>query len=319
MSIRTLLVAAVIPFSMLQPVVEAAGEVAQSTHSTGAISQEWQSGRARGQSVSTTGRTGTCSDYSMSFGGDDFVRGEERLAIAGHRLSVSASENGGISLLRSRTGEFSVLACKAASGETLAEARDLLAQITLQERGGVVEVAAPDANGWNVQLIIGVPDGATVDANAQNGPLSVAGIDATLVARVVNGPLSLTNSRGTIQARAINGPLSLAGMSGHVEASVKNGPLTVRLDDSAWIGGELRTSVENGPLTVSVPSGYGSGVVVDMRGHGPFACSLPECSSLQPPRGHRGPWRPREVSLGSGATNVFIQGGNGPITISEGR
>lgn len=323
MSALTSFFAAVIPLAMMQPVFATAIHGPAITLASTAADDNWQSSGPRhrsGLSVTTTESRGSsvvsCGDYNISFGEGEVARAEERIEVSGNRLTVTAHENGGISLRRSTTGAFSVLACKAAGATNLGAATALLARTSLSERAGVVSVDGPDDEQWVVHLIVGVPDGATIEASAQNGPLSLDGINATVFAQVQNGPLSLSDSQGAITARATNGPLSLTDMSGDVEASVQNGPLTVTLDD-AWQGGELRASVQNGPLQVNVPDAYGSGVVVNTNGRGPFKCSLAECSSLRAPAYHHGPWSPREVRLGSGATNVFIEAGNGPITISE--
>lgn len=316
MSALTLFFAAVVPLSMMQFTLEAAVDTSPETLTLLAPEGPGDFG---GTSTWTSGSTGTCADYNMSFGGRDFVRSEELIETGGNRLSVTAARNGGIRMRRSTTGAFTVLACKAAASTRTSTASQALAGINVQERGGEVTVTGPDEGDWVVHLIVGVPDGASIAARAQNGPLSIAGVDATVRAEVTNGPLSLEDSRGTFEVRSVNGPLAINEMSGDIDAAVQNGPLTVNLTDGSWTGGELRVSVQNGPLTVNLPEGYATGVQVNTSGHGPFSCSLPECASIEAPFDHRGPWRPREIQLGSGPTNVFIQAGNGPITISETR
>ena len=316
MSAMALFLAVLVPLSMMQFTLVAAVDASPEIALLGAAAPAASFGGSHGTWTSDSGSTGTCADYSMSFGGRELARAEQRIDVAGNRLSVDAARNGGIRLMRSTTGGFHVLLCKAAAGDDAMSASQALSRITLQERGGEVTVTGPDDGQWVAHLIVGVPDGSTVGARAHNGPLTIGGVDASVTAAVQNGPLTLANSRGSFNVRSVNGPLSLEEMSGDIDAAVQNGPLTVELAD-AWTGGELRVSVQNGPLTVNLPRNYATGVLVNTTGHGPFACSLPECAGLETPRDHRGPWRPREVRLGSGPTNVFIEAGNGPVAISE--
>lgn len=274
--------------------------------------------RVRGTYAWTTGDTGTCADHSFRFNDDDVALAEESLSFNGRQLHVTAADNGGIRLRRSTTGNFTITACMAAGGESPGEAQSVVSRVAVQERGGAVTVDGPEEGQWTVHLIVGVPDGHSITALGKNGPVSVDSVDAAISAEVVNGPLSATNSRGEITLRAVNGPLSINGLSGNVEASVMNGPLTVKLEDT-WVGGELRARVENGPLSLNVPRHYGSGVLVKTRGNGPLACSLPECAAIMAESEHPSSWRPRDILLGSGSTRVYIEGGNGPVAISEGR
>lgn len=273
--------------------------------------------RHRGLSTNSGREITSCADYNYEFGDGQVGRAEEQKTYAGNRLSVTAARNGGITLRRSTSGAFTIETCKAAGGSSSGEVSRILSQISVQERNGAITVDGPENASWTVNFIIGVPDGHSVALRAHNGPISVRGINANVEADVVNGPLTLDNSRGDFRVNTKNGPVAISKMAGNIEATVKNGPLTVRLDDG-WVGGELRASVENGPLAVTLPRNYGGGVQVKSRGHGPFACSLPECRSIMANEENGPPsWAPKEVNIGSGPARVFLQGGNGPISIRQ--
>lgn len=326
MAVVTLFCAAVVPLSMLQAagssMVAPTEGVNQAARRVSTPTQWFELTQSDGVTMSSNvsdpaDGVYSCDDFNATWSSLESVTGEERISVAGRRLSVSAHQTGGIRFRRSRTGAFSVLACKAAAGSTLQEASRRLSQISVEERGGVVAVKAPDEELWLVHLIVDVPDGASVEARTQNGPLWFDGVDATIDAAVTNGPLTLLNSRGAIRARTTNGPMSLTRMSGDIDAIVENGPLSISLDGPGWKGGELRASVGNGPLSLLLPERYGAGVLLNMTGQGPFACSLPECRALEPPRRHRGPWQPRALQLGDGPDRVFIETANGPVAIAH--
>lgn len=325
-SIATFL-AVVVPLSIVQPVVAATEQKPMLIEMTlPSIPHESGGGhdgaghdrkrKSHGHTVNVTRDTGTCADYSHQFGSAPVqVKEEQKVVNSGRSLNVTASKNGGVRVRRSTSGNFTVLACKVAAADNNADASQLLSRVELHERAGSVTVTGPEEGNWAVNLIVEVPDGSAIDLNATNGPIAIHGIDATVNAEVVNGPIALSNSRGTIKARSQNGPLAIANMSGDIDAAVQNGPLTIELDE-AWSGGELRASVENGPLALTVPKSFSSGVEVKTTGHGPFACSLPACKDLDDditsPRRS-----PRNLSFGAGPARVFIEAGNGPVTISQ--
>ena len=325
-AVVTLFCATVVPLSMLQAAGSSMVAPAERAHQAArrvSTPTQWleltESDGVRISSNVSDPADGvySCDDFNVTWSSLESVTGEERISVAGRRLSVSAHQTGGIRFRRSPTGAFSVLACKAAAGRTLQEASLRLSQVTVEERGGVVAVKAPEEERWLVHLIVDVPDGAAVAARAQDGPLWFDGVDATIDAAVMNGPLTLLNSRGAIRARTTNGPMSLTRMAGDIDAILENGPLSITLDGAGWTGGELRASVANGPVSLVLPETYDSGVLLNMSGEGPLSCSLPECRALEPPRGHRGPWRPRELQLGDGPDRIFIETGNGPVAIAH--
>lgn len=179
----TVFFAVVVPLSVMQPALEAAVDSSSDPAGLGSLPASGGqtlpghdrqgrsgSGADRGWIASgERGNTGTCADYITSFGGSEVAFGEERLTIAGNRLQVTAGDAGGVRLRRSSTGEFSVIACKAASGLTSSEATNVVSQISLRERDGALTVIGPEAAQWVAHLIVSVPDGASVAARAVTG------------------------------------------------------------------------------------------------------------------------------------------------------
>src|SRR5438105_4002715 len=96
---------------------------------------------------------------------------EETKNIPNQPLTVTASKNGGIHVRNWEKNEFSIKVCKAAAGNSDAEAQRLLSQITLNAQNGVINVGGPereksddyDGAVWTASLIIFAPVGSTMD------------------------------------------------------------------------------------------------------------------------------------------------------------
>src|SRR5207253_49023 len=101
--------------------------------------------------------------------------------------------------------------------------------------------------------------------------------DGTVNARAQNGPISVKDSSGTLDITTVNGPISFAGDSGNVKLRATNGPISVKLHGTAWTAGTLNAETQNGPMSLKLPRGYGSGVVVESDGNGPVTCRAEAC------------------------------------------
>jgi beta-lactamase regulating signal transducer with metallopeptidase domain len=300
------------PAAPITPLTPSAVGVAEARHDSA-------SGDHKSSRHSSTHRsrseTGTCADYDHDFNTKGSARGEQTLTVGGNRLDITGAENGGVTLRRGTGNTFGITVCKAAGAISDEAAKQMLTQIDVQERGGKVSASGPEDSDWSVDLIVTVPDNRSISVVGHNGPISVGDVNGTIDARVENGPLSFQGSRGEIKASAQNGPLSLSELSGNVDASTVNGPLSISLDGTAWVGGELRASVQNGPLTVSMPRAYQTGVSVSALGHAPFSCHGDICRDV--PDHDVIDNIPLKATLGNGPTRVFIQGGNGPVSLRE--
>jgi hypothetical protein len=257
----------------------------------------------------------TCADYDHDFDTKSMVHSEQALSFAGNRLDVTGAKNGGINVRRATGNAFGITVCKHAGGVSTAEANQVLSQLNVQERGGKLTASGPEDESWSIDFIITVPDNRSISLVGENGPISVGDVNGNIDAQVENGPLSFRGSRGEIKAKAQNGPLSLSRVSGNVDASTENGPLSVSLDGTAWVGGELRARVHNGPLSLSMPSAYQTGVSVSASGHAPFSCKGDICRGV----GERdyNDHTPLKANLGNGPTRIYLEGGNGPVSLNE--
>jgi hypothetical protein len=253
-----------------------------------------------------------CDQIRATVDGERLPVTEETLDAHGLRsLAVHTSKNGGVYVIGTDDGAYSVKACKAAA---FADVSSIRAGIS----GGTVTADGPDRSNWVVYFIVRAPRNASLDLSAYNGPIAVRDVVGTITAHTQNGPLSLKNTSGTIDASAVNGPVSFAGDSGDVKLRVQNGPLSVKLSSDFWGRGSLDASTENGPLSLKLPQNYRSGVLVETDGNGPVSCKAEACRGVRAFRDDGDEDRyPRRIELGSGAKVVHLSTTNGPLSIKE--
>jgi hypothetical protein len=254
-----------------------------------------------------------CSAMRVQFDGERAPVVSENVPLGNIRsLRVRSGQNGGIRVVGTRTGGYTVTACKAAALSSDAS------QVRINVNGDEVTASGPDSDNWVVYFIVQTPRNATLDVTSSNGPIGVYEFDGTLTARAQNGPLGIKDSTGTIDASTVNGPISIDGGSGNVKLSATNGPLAVKLDGTSWLGGSLDASTQNGPLSLKLPRSYRSGVVVESLGHGPVSCRAEGCAAARMREtDDEDNDRPRRIELGSGSSNVHLSTVNGPISVKD--
>jgi len=271
---------------------------------------------ARNHNVSfddDNGNATDCSALSVRFDGHRIPVTTEQVRIGNPRaLRVTTGSNGGIRVVGGSS--YSVLACKAVDASLDASS------IQVNYDGAEVSASGPDSEDWIVYFIVQTPPNATLDLQANNGPMSVRDFNGTLTAHTQNGPLSIKNSTGSIDASAQNGPVSIAGGGGNVKLSATNGPVSVKLDGTSWDGGTLDASTKNGPVSLKIPRGFRSGVLVESLGGGPVSCRAEDCSATRNrviTSDDDDNDRPRRIELGSGAQVIHLSSVNGPVSIKD--
>ena len=243
---------------------------------------------------------------------------EKQVINAGSLRSLRAAvTHAPIAVTGGSSNGYVIEVCKAA-----ADPADLRAiRVTLDDNE--LRADGPDGRRWLVSYQIRMPNGGSIDVQAENGPVSIKDVNGTVVARASNGPLALSNTSGSVNATTINGPISVRGGSGDMKVRAQNGPLAVTLEGDSWRNGSLDASTENGPLSLRLPRNYGSGVVVESNGRGPVTCRAEGCEQFRAQRDeddYRGRhWNnePRRIELGRGAEAVRLSTVNGPITIKD--
>lgn len=265
--------------------------------------------RGMNVSIDGDGDGDSCDDRRVRFGSQRAVMATEEVPVGGMRALKIRGDHAGVRVTRASGSSYRVVACKAA-----ALASDL-GQIRVGVRGSEVAADGPDSD-WVVFYFVEMPRGGDLTIESENGPVSLNGIDGTVVARSTNGPLAVKDSHGRIDARTTNGPLAVTGGSGQLKLASSNGPLAVRLEGAQWQGGSLEASTTNGPLSVRLPRNYGSGVTVEANGHGPISCRAEGCVSRHG-FDNDGDEESRTIELGSGARAVRLSTTNGPVTIKD--
>ena len=264
--------------------------------------------------------TDCAAHYDFSFRDSEVTRGEEERTFEKadfpNGLHLEAARNGGIAVVGWERSDILVKACKAAAGDTQAEARGRLGQIHMRVEGAAVGVTEPAGDRpWAVHFLVFVPSGIKLDLDATHGPLSIRKVQGTVKMRTVNGPIAIQRSSGEIDAQATNGPISLSDSGGNIHIETRNGPLSVDLASDHWNGAGLEASAHNGPIALRLPSGYRSGVEVSSDGHSPFSCESGAC-----PEGSRN-WddHRKMIRLGPAGQPVVIHMStvNGPVSINS--
>ncbi len=223
-------------------------------------------------------------------------------------LRLHSDQRGGIRIIGTTGSAFSITACKASALD--ADADDVRVALS----GNDVSISGPANDKWMAFLIVRAPRAATVDADVQNGPITVSSFDGQLTVKAHNGPIALRDSQGTIEANAENGPISIHGGGGTIKVAAQNGPIAVRLSGSGW-SGSLDASAKNGPISLKLPKNFRSGVVVEALGHGPVICRAEGCEGVRPlaPMDDK----PRRIELGSGPLAVRLSTVNGPVSVKN--
>lgn len=264
-------------------------------------------------SIRARGNPSGCSDIEIDAGRRAVATGEQSLAApAGVALTVPAVSRGGVVVTGWDGAEFQVIACKAAVGADLEQARRRLAGISVAIRGDAVATSGPDGEDWMVYLIIRAPHDAALNLAVRNGPLSLYDATGRFTIQGSNGPVSLEDVAGTVSVELENGPVSIANGGGDVKVRTENGPIAVSLDGDDWQGEGLDARAVNGPLSLDIDPGYAGGVRIESSGHAPWSCGE-LCS-----RGE-GTWdgQGRQFEIGPQPARIRLSTVNGPVSIGE--
>lgn len=225
-------------------------------------------------------------------------------------LKIQAPVNGGVYVQGWDRSEYSVKACLGAVGDSAADAKAILDQLSLSVRDGQLTVTGPNRQQWVGYLLLQAPNGATLDLSATNGPIRLNSITASVEARTTNGPISFSDVAGQVKAHALNGPINVSGNKGSFQLEAQNGPIDVDLEGGVWESGELEARTQNGPLSLSVPEGYQSSVRVEASRHSPVECRAVQCKQAV-----RSWDKPNIIEFGDSNPVIRMSTVNGPVTI----
>ena len=256
-----------------------------------------------------------CSQIKLRVDDAEVVRSEQTKTIpqgSFSSLHIQAPNHGGISVQGWDRGEFSITACLGAAGDDDAEAKALLNQVSLSVQDGQVTVQGPGGEPWIGYLLVQAPNGANLELEASNGPISLNAITANVQVRTTNGPISFSRVSGQVKAHAQNGPINVSGNKGEYHLEAQNGPIGVHLEGSAWESGELEARTQNGPLTLTLPESYQSPIRIESAGHSPVECRAEQCKHAMRT------WdRPNVIEFGDASPVIRMTTVNGPVTVNS--
>ncbi len=256
-----------------------------------------------------------CSQVRLTVRDGEVAQSEQTKTIPQNSIStlqIKSPHHGGIHVEGWNRNEYSIRACLAAAGDNAGEAKAILDQLSLSIRDGQVTVEGPSDETWIGYLIVQAPNGATVDLESTNGPISLNAISATVEARTLNGPISFSDVDGKVRARAQNGPINVSGNRGDFNLEAQNGPIGVDLEGSRWESGQLEASTQNGPLSLTLPPNYQSAVRVEASRHSPVECHAVQCKQAART------WdRPNIIEFGDSSPVIRMSTVNGPVSIGS--
>jgi Toastrack DUF4097 len=203
-----------------------------------ALCTVWVSAQSRARTGSAVG----CDDrYNSSRPSYCEVREETIATGAVNPLEVNAGQNGGIRVRGWDRPDVHLRARVAASADTDAEARQLVAGVRIVTGAGSIHAEGPASRGeggWSVSFELDVPRSAILTLQTHNGGISIA------------------DFQGTASFQAVNGGVTLTNVGGDIHGATRNGGVTVDLSGDRWDGAGLDVETTNGGIRLAVPEHY---------------------------------------------------------------
>ncbi len=209
------------------------------------------------------------------------------------RIDVDAGKNGGISVIGWDRDEILVEAKIAAHAASDAEAADLASRVEI-ETAGTIEASGPQRgrrDSWWVSFRLHVPRQTNLDLEANNGGISIEGVN------------------GELEFDTVNGGVGLTGVGGDVRGETTNGGLRIELIGDTWQGAGLEVETTNGGVTLLVPDGYSARLETGTV-NGGFETDFP--IELE---GRIG--RKVEIDLGAGGPTLRVRTTNGGVRLGR--
>lgn len=165
---------------------------------------------------------------------------EQTIAYPG-RISVDPGTNGGIAIKAWDGAGVLVRSKVESAGADDGAAKIVGAQIQVNTSGGVINAIGPESSrdrNWSVSFEIFVPRQADLNLKANNGGITIAGVN------------------GNIQFHTMNGGVHLQDVGGDVVGDTMNGGLTINLSGPRWNGNKLEARTTNGGINITVPQNF---------------------------------------------------------------
>lgn len=194
-------------------------------------------------------QVGDCDDFFKTvfttFPASADEREQRDLPMAGvAKLSVTATQEGGVSV-RGWTRPFArMITCRAAVAQTQSHARRVLDTIKVVYREGEVSAYGPAPNAtqaWWVNFILYVPRRAAVDVRAASGGVAIRNMDGKVTAHATSGGISVAKGAGNFKISTDSGGITLDRPSGSVDAASREGAIALKIAHDEMPTLEART------------------------------------------------------------------------------
>lgn len=180
-----------------------------------------------------------CSGENYNYNGrTSFKELRETTMNAVSLLNVDGQRNGGIKIKGENRSDVLVRACIQTTGKTDQEAQTIAKNIRIETGSTVRAENAPDNEFWGVSYEILVPRSTNLKLEAQNGGISISGVD------------------GTMNFETQNGGVHLNDVAGDVKGKTTNGGIYVELLGNGWKGNGLDLQTTNGGVHLEISENY---------------------------------------------------------------
>jgi hypothetical protein len=188
------------------------------------------------------GRGLTCRDHDESDWGETVctIR-EQSLRPGSGPIRVDAHPNGGVTVIGWDRNEISLRTRVQAHARTEEEAQHLVDQVKVVTDDRGIRADGPTTGRrqwWSASFELRVPKSSGLTIRANNGGISVEGV------------------QGEMDLSTVNGGLTLSAVSGNVRAETTNGGVDVELSGDRWTGTGLDVRTTNGGVDLTIPERY---------------------------------------------------------------
>ena len=205
-------------------------------------------------------------------------------------LAVDGGKNGGVSVKGTDRSDILVRACIQSWGVTEEAARANASNIRIETGGTIRATNGASDEGWGVSYQVLVPRGTDLNLKAQNGGISISGVDSRMEFETMNGGIHLMDVGGDIRGRTTNGGVHVA------------------LGGNSWRGSGLDLTTTNGGVHLQIPESYAANIETGTT-NGGFHSNVPALSvTTEEVKG-------RERHNRATRLNTSLNGGGAPIRL----
>lgn len=275
---RYLLASALVALVVIRPMAAATFELTTFDHTPAqaAGDQDW------------------CKDAGSYNDRDEVFCEVRELKESGQRSLDAEVGNGSLTVTGASRSDVMVQARVVASASSIADARDLARQVTINLDGGRLRASGPTTTrrqSWYVSYRVQVPTNYDLTLEASNGSVTATGVRGTISAETANGSIRLTDVGGRVRARTANG-------SAHVQVS-----------GAKWDGDGLSVITSNGSARLDLPQNFNAELAVSTN-NGGINIDFPVTV-----QGRLG--RSVDTTLGSGGPRLEVRTSNGSVRVTK--